>query len=55
MASSVENAHTGERRAFADLAGLFAFLRRPSRTRCLSLTNAGNQEPYGTSFPDDPA
>ena len=25
--ASVENAHTGERRAFADLAGLFDFLQ----------------------------
>ena len=25
--ASVENAHTGERHAFADLAGLFAFLQ----------------------------
>ena len=25
--ASAENAHTGERRAFADLAGLFEFLR----------------------------
>ena len=25
--ASVENAHTGERRAFTDLAGLFEFLR----------------------------
>ena len=25
--ASIENAHTGERHAFADLAGLFGFLR----------------------------
>jgi hypothetical protein len=48
--ASLENAHTGERRGFASLAGLFAFLKeetaaRNKRNQSLPIGGDGSEKP----------